>query len=234
MHFSRIGIEAPEAAQFNSSNWYAQTFGGAVGMIAPFALTKFGLGKLGAFGKAASAESSYLSRRAAVGLSLKESAITGGVYGAAFTPSEESARSAGFASFLKDRAISGAGSAATFTALTAGSLELGRLAETAAATRFGVAPILSNRIMSGALGGLPGGLVGAEYDAVARKGRLATAPELAESMYAMAVVGGTFAGATYFPRVNRGAFETARTSKPRTLLLMQTEVALLPAKIVWY
>lgn len=201
--FSRVGIEAPEAAQFNSANWYAQTFGGAVGMIAPFALTKVGLGKLGTFGKAASAETGYLSRRAAVGLSLKESAITGGVYGAAFTPSEESARSAGFASFLKDRTISGVGSAATFTALTAGSLGVGRLAETAAATRFGVAPFLSNRIVSGALGGLPGGLVAAEYDAVARQGRLATAHELTESMYAMAVVGGTFAGATYFPKINR-------------------------------
>lgn len=212
--FSRVGVEAPEAASFNSSNWYAQTFGGALGMVPTFALTKFGLGKLGAFGKAASIESGLLSSRAAMGLSLKESAITGMVYGAAFTPSQESARSAGLVSFLADRTVSGVGSAATFTALTAGSLGVGRLAESAVAARFGVQPVLNNRVMSGVLGGLPGGFVGAEYDAVARQGRIATAAELAESMFGMAVVGGAFGGATYFSRANRSVPSLSEQAKP--------------------
>lgn len=202
--FSKVGIEAPEHAKFNSANWYAQTFGSAVGMILPFVLTKKGLGKIGAFGEAAAVETSTLSRQAAIGMSIKESAITGAAYGTLFTPSDQSARNAGWVSFLGDRAVSGAGSALTFATLTAGSLGVGRLAETSVASRFGLAPVLRSPISSGTLGGLPGGAIAAEYDAVARHRRAATVEELTESMFAMAVVGGSFGAASYLGRLRSG------------------------------
>lgn len=227
--FTGIGIEAPKHQKMGTSTWYAQTVGGAVGMILPFAATKYGLGKAGAFGRPAAvagevgaigrtgalagevgalgrsgalaAEAGILSQRSAIGMSLKESAITGAVYGAAFTPSEEKARSAGLTSFLADRAISAGGGAATFTVLTAGSLGMGALGKTAAVERFGFAPLIKNPIFSGAVSGLPGGFVSAEYEALARQGRFATNEELAESLLAMGVVGGTFGGASYLARI---------------------------------
>lgn len=202
--FSKLGIEAPDPAKFNSANWYAQNFGSAVGMVLPFVLTKKSLGRLGAFGETAAVETSALSRQAAIGMSIKESAITGAVYGTLFTPSDQSARNAGLVSFLGDRAVSGVGSAATFATLTAGSLGVGKLAETSFASRFGLASALRSPIASGTLGGLPGGFVAAEYDAVARHRRLATSEELAESMYGMAVVGGAFGAASYLGR-SRGS-----------------------------
>lgn len=209
--FSKLGIEAPQAAKFNSSNWYAQNFGSAVGMILPFALTKKGLGKLGAFGETAAVETSALSRQAAIGMSIKESAITGGVYGTLFTPSDQAARNAGWVSFLGDRAVSGGGSALTFATLTAGSLGVGRLAETSVASRFGLAPLLKSPVASGALGGLPGGVVAAEYDAVARHRRAATIEELTESMFGMSVVGGAFGAVSYMGRLKRSENLAVRT-----------------------
>ncbi|MBA3855390.1 MAG: hypothetical protein C0507_00640 [Cyanobacteria bacterium PR.3.49] len=212
--FTGIGIEAPGHSKMGTSTWYAQTVGGAVGMILPFAATKYGLGKVGAFGKpaAAAGEAGYLSQRSAIGLSLKESAITGGVYGAAFTPSDEKARSAGFTAFLSDRAISAGGGAATFTVLTAGSLGMGALGKNATVQRFGIAPVINNPIFSGAVSGLPGGFVSAEYEALARQGRPATSEELAESLLAMGVVGGTFGGASYLARLR--ANQAAKDGKP--------------------
>lgn len=211
--FSKFGIEAPEAAKFNSANWYAQNFGSAVGMILPFALTKKGLGKLGAFGETAAVETSALSRQSAIGMSIKESAITGAAYGTLFTPSDQAARNAGWVSFVGDRAVSGAGSALTFATITAGSLGVGRLAETSVASRFGLAPVLRSPVASGALGGLPGGVVAAEYDAVARHRRAATVEELTESMFGMAVVGGAFGGVSYLGRLKGAANPDVRPAE---------------------
>lgn len=213
--FTGIGIEAPKHSKMGTSTWYAQTVGGAVGMILPFAATKYGLGKVGAFGKPAAAvagEANYFSQKSAIGFSLKEAAITGGVYGAAFTPSDEKARDAGWKAFLGDRAISAGGSALTFSVLTAGSLGMNALGKTAAVERFGMAPVLKNPIFNGAVSGLPGGFVSAEYEALARQRRLATSEELAESLLAMGVVGGTFGGASYLARIRSN--EAAKESKP--------------------
>lgn len=198
--FSSWGVEVPDSQHRSGSDWYAQTVGGALGMMAPFLLTKSTLGQLGAFSEAASAEGNVCSARAAIGLSLKESAITGFTYGALFTPSDQRARDAGFLSFLGDRASSGVGSGLTFSALTAGSIGLGRIAETGLVTRLGLAPVLSNGVVSGTLSGLPGGFVGAEYDSLSHHHRAATGSELGEAMLGMSVVGGTFGLASMLSR----------------------------------
>ena len=114
--FKDFGIEAPKADS-SIGGWTANTLGGAVGMLLPFALTKGALNKAGVFGEAA--ESGLLSNRSAIGLTLKESAYTGFAYGAVFTPSKETDSTS---TLLKDRLLGGIGSAATFTTLIAGSI----------------------------------------------------------------------------------------------------------------
>lgn len=198
--FSAVGIDAPRHADFNTSEWYAQNIGSGIGMIVPFALTKMGLGKIGAFGKATAVESSLLSRKTAIGLTLKESAITGGVYGAAFTPSDERARDAGLGAFVLDRGISGVGSAAAFSMMTAGSLGMGALAKTASVERIGLASAIKNPVVVGAFSGLPGGAFSVQYDSVVRRQRFATVQEMTESMFGMAVGGAVLGGAAYLHR----------------------------------
>ncbi|MBI2809682.1 MAG: hypothetical protein HYX67_02465 [Candidatus Melainabacteria bacterium] len=198
--FSSFGIEAPKADS-SISGWTANTLGGAVGMLLPFALTKGGLSKAGVFGEAA--ESGLLSQRSTLGLTLKESAYTGFVYGSVLTPSKET-DSAG--TLLKDRLLGGVGSAATFTTLTAGSFGLGRLAETNIAGRLGVDVALRNPILAGSLSGLPAGIVSSEYDSLTKNGTFASASELGQSMAGMALVGGVFgAKAKFEPHLANGS-----------------------------
>jgi hypothetical protein len=202
--FDEFGIEAPKPQEFKSSGWTAQTLGGAVGMLLPFALTKSALGKAGVFGEAASAESgSLLSSRSALGLSLKESAATGFAYGAFLTPSKQTDN---LGTLLIDRVAGGIGSAATFTSLTAGSIGLGRLAETSVASRLGIASALKNPIASGVLAGLPGGIASSEFDSLTKNRTLASSSELEQSIAGMALVGGVFgAKAVVAPHIAGGA-----------------------------
>lgn len=214
--FKEFGVEAPKADS-SVSGWTANTLGGAVGMLLPFALTKGALKKAGAFGEAA--ESGLLSNRSALGLSLKESAYTGFAYGAILTPSGETDSTA---TLLKDRLVGGIGSAATFTTLTAGSIGLGRLAETSAAGRLGLSGALRNPIMSGALSGLPAGLFSSEYDSLAHKGTFASASEVGQSMAGMALVGGVFgAKAQLEPHITNGKTYIADTLRSKFSVNLQ-------------
>jgi hypothetical protein len=202
--FAAVGVEAPTQEKFLSSGWYAQTFGGAIGTGLAVLGTKFVLGKLGVFGKAASAESGLLTSRTAVGMSIKESAITGMAYGTLFTPSAETTRNAGVGAFLLDRGVSGVGSAATFSAMTGASLGLGKLSKNAFVKDIGLAPIVGNKVVVGALSGLPGGFVSSEYESLVKspKHTIASVPELTQSMVGMAIVGGTFSTASLFKRAD--------------------------------
>ncbi len=196
--FNTFGIHAP-TQDSSISGWTANTLGGAVGMLLPFALTKGALSKAGVFGEA---EAGLLSNRSVLGMSLKESAYTGFAYGAVLTPSKETDN---MGTLLQDRFMGGVGSAATFTTLTAGSFGLGRLAETGVAGRLGVDVALRNPIFAGAISGLPAGIVSSEYESITKGGRFATASELGESMAGMALVGGVFgAKAKFEPQINSG------------------------------
>ncbi|HEY9731716.1 MAG TPA: hypothetical protein V6C89_07380 [Drouetiella sp.] len=197
--FKDFGVEAPKADS-SVSGWTANTLGGAIGMLLPFALTRGALNKAGVFGEAA--ESGLLSNRSTLGLSLKESAYTGFAYGAVLTPSQETDSTG---TLLKDRLLGGVGSAATFTTLTAGSIGLGRLAETSVAGRLGIAGALRNPILAGTLSGLPAGAFSSEYDSLTKKGTFASASELGQSMAGMALVGGVFgAKAQLEPSIGSG------------------------------
>ncbi|HEY9759283.1 MAG TPA: hypothetical protein V6C97_29260 [Oculatellaceae cyanobacterium] len=211
--FEKIGIEKPTEAKTFSSTWYAQNVGGALGMVIPYTLTKLGLNKLGTFGKVGAEESSLLSQRAALNASLKESAVTGMVYGTFFTPSEERTRQAGLISFLADRGVSGVGTAATFTTLTAGSAGLERLSKTARITEIGAAPVLRNKIVAGTLSGLPAGIVSTEYESITKKHTLASGDDLAKSMLSMSTVGFTFGTASL---VSGGLASPSKGTPPET------------------
>lgn len=197
--FDTFGIHGPTEDK-SLSGWTANTLGGAVGMLLPFALTKGALNKAGVFGEA---EVGLLSNRSLLGMSLKESAYTGFAYGAILTPSKETDNAG---TLLTDRFLGGVGSAATFTTLTAGSFGLGRLAETSIAGRIGADVALRNPILAGTLSGLPAGIVSSEYDSLTKGGRFATASELGQSMAGMALVGGVFgAKAKFEPQINAGS-----------------------------
>ena len=211
--FNEFGVEASKPQEFKSAGWFAQTVGGAVGMLVPFTLAKSGLGRVGAFGEAATAESGLLSNRAAIGLTLKESAVTGFAYGAFLTPSKTTDSTG---TLITDRLVGGIGSAATFTSLTAGSLGLGRLAETSVAGKIGLTATLRNPIVSGALAGLPGGIVSSEYDSLTKNHTFASGAELEQSMLGMAVVGGAFgAKAVVAPHIIGGATSIAENLRSR-------------------
>ena len=200
--FSAFGIEAPKTDHVTTSIWYAQTIGGALGMVVPYALTKFGLSKLGAVGRVAAEERSLLSPRAALALDVKESAITGMTYGTLFTPSDEKKRNAGVTSFLLDRGVSGIGTAATFSTLAAGSFGIDKLAKTEISERLRVAPILGNKFVSGMVSGLPSGLVSSEYDSLTKKHEFASGSDVRKAMLSMSVVGGSFGAFSIISRGN--------------------------------
>ncbi|HEY9679647.1 MAG TPA: hypothetical protein V6C76_16710 [Drouetiella sp.] len=188
--FNAVGVEAPQADS-TTSGWTAQTLGGAVGMLLPFALTKGALKKVGVLGEAGAAESGLLQSRSAIGLTMKEAAVTGFAYGSILTPSKDTDSTG---TLIADRLLGGTGTALTMSTLTAGSLGLGRLAETDAVARLGLAPVVKNPFFSGVVAGLPGGAVSAEYDSLTKKHSFASASELGESMASMALVGGAFGG----------------------------------------
>jgi hypothetical protein len=225
--FAKVGIEKPPEATTFTSAWYAQTVGGALGMAVPYALTKFGLGKIGAFGKVGAEETNLLSQRASLGASLRESSITGMVYGTAFTPTDEKTRQAGLKGFLADRLVSGVGSAVTFSTLTAGSVGFERLGKSAVITESRLSPVLRNKLVAGVVSGLPAGFVSSEYESLTKKHEFASGHDIAKSMLSMATVGGTFGTASIvsgrttglskaIPRESTAAPEPAVIQTPET------------------
>lgn len=174
-------MSAPQAAEFGTAKWHAQTLGGAAGGLVPLLISaRMAKGALG------SAETGFLSRRAAIGLTLKESAATGFISDGLFRPSENKDN------FLKERLIAGAGGSLTFSSMTAASLGLGSLSHTAMANSLRIGSTLRNPIVSGILSGVPGGTVSTNYESLVHKNRLSTGTELAQSVYSMSLIGGAF------------------------------------------
>jgi hypothetical protein len=185
--FDKIGVSAPESSEFNTSGWYGQVIGGAVGMLLPVGL--IGRGTKAFFHS--SAEAGLLSQRAAIGFSIKESALTGGIYGSVFTPSEGK-------DLLKERTLGGLASAETFGLLTGANLAIGSFARTATAANLGLSGALKNPIISGVLSGIPGGAINAENEALKNGHWFFDRDELAKEVYTMSIVGGLFGAKSKF------------------------------------
>ena len=203
--FDNLGVTQPAAAEFNSSNWYAQQLGGAVGMTLPFLLVRGGV-KAGAsqvFGETAikSALDTGVSH-SMLRFATQEAAISGVAgfaYGSLLNPSNE--KLVGSSDFYKDRFSHGATDAAVFSTLGFTAPYIAKPLATAAGMveRSATVPLVKDAIsmtlrgpvLPGALSGLPAGAVAAEAIAL-KDGRLVpTGQELKENLVGMAVVGGT-------------------------------------------
>ncbi len=190
-------LSAPEQAKFGTADWHAQQFGSAVGMLLPFMLV--GKGVRGALGTSAEG-ASLMSTKAAFGMSIKEAGLTGFAYDAILRPSDTN-HTGGLGGFLMDRGTQGLVGAGTFMTLTGSSLGLRSLG---GVERSASLSLLRNPIVNGVLSGVPAGLFSAEAGSLTKTGHLASAQELGQSVYGMAVIGGGFGAVHSFtaPREN--------------------------------
>lgn len=178
-------MEAPSEAEFGSTRWHVQTLGSAAGGLLPLlAVGKVVKSQMAA--GAMEAQGGLLSRRAAIGLTLKESAATGFLHDALLRPTAESGN------FWSDRLTNGVGGALTFSAMTATSLGLAGASESGFAKALVLGKTMRNPVVSGVISGVPGGAVSAEYESLVHHRRGATAKELGQSIYSMSLIGGGF------------------------------------------
>ncbi len=171
---------------FGIATWHAQTLGAALGGLVPLFVVS-GLVKSKLMPAAVMGKAGLLSERAAIGLSIKESAATGLITDSLLKPCD-----GGDNHFWNQRLLNGVGGAAMFTTMTATSLGLACLSKTAAVRASGLSSLLSNSVASGMLSGMPAGAISAEYETVMHYGRSATVPELARSIYSTSLVGAAF------------------------------------------
>ena len=173
----------PTQAKFGSTDWVADTIGGALGMIVPFAGTSIGLRRVGLLSdipEGATASSM-------LGMSVKDSAITGFAYQSILTPSSTNGKN-----FLVNRLESGVGGAVTFGALTASSIGLSNLGGTKAIENAGLSAVLKNRVANGVLAGIPGGVINSEFDSYNTSNSHASWSQLGQAVASMSLIGGVF------------------------------------------
>jgi hypothetical protein len=182
--FSAIGVGAPDKVEFNSGAWFGQTIGGAIGMMAPLGL--MGAGARRALG---GINAGLLSERAAIGLSVGESATMGLAYGTFLTPSDGK-------NLLTERLTNGATYAASFGLMSGTGLGMSRLATTETAARWNLTGALTNPITSGVLSGIPAGLVNAETEALKQDQWIFDREQAGKNIYSMMIVGGLFGAKT--------------------------------------
>lgn len=245
--FEAMGVRAPEPAQFNTSNWYAQQLGGAVGMTIPFLALRSGVKGTASLAFGETAVKSALDTGLTHSLSrfaVQEAALSGTagfLYGSILNPSDE--KLVGTADFGKDRLKHGVSDLAVFGSLSltapfigkglaTGSTFLeGRLASPV--LKDGLAATLRGPMLPGALSGVPAGLVAAEATAL-RDGRLLpTGQELKESVTGMVVVGGTLSTAHWLGAQREGTNVTnARHLTDRAGLTKAADASIADFKVV--
>lgn len=217
--FEAMGVRAPEPAQFNTSNWYAQQLGGAVGMTIPFLALRGGVKGTASLAFGETAVKSALDTGVTHSLSrfaVQEAALSGTagfLYGSLLNPSDE--KVVGTADFGKDRLKHGVSDLAVFGSLSLTSPFIGKGLATGSTflegrlaspvLKDGLAATLRGPLLPGALSGVPAGLVAAEATAL-RDGRLLpTGQELKESVTGMVVVGGTLSTAHWLGAQREGS-----------------------------
>lgn len=193
-------MEAPSPADFGTAKWHAQQVGSAAGMLAPFMLVAKGthaaVGRIAGVELAATeaTANSLLSGRN--GRLIAESALSGFVYDSTLRPvtdaevahkraltENDSTGPVTASEFWMHRGMHGISGAATFATLTASTLGL---------RHYGVGKIAgrAEHVLSGALAGLPAGIVNAETNSLLHTRKFAGTEELAKSAYTMSFIGG--------------------------------------------
>lgn len=198
-------IDAPDATEFGSKAWVAQTIGSGVGMVGPFLLTekisggmlnKAGLlkeeGVAGTLNKSGLLGENTVGRlEGSMNLTVPASrmAVAGALYGLVLTPASDPTRD-----FWEQRAVSAASSAITFAAMGASSLAVANGVESARIA-IGV-PVAQSavesiaiRVGSNAIGGAVGGVASAESNSLLSGKGFSSREELVHSIASFMVTG---------------------------------------------
>ncbi|CAN5297233.1 hypothetical protein BH10CYA1_BH10CYA1_28940 [soil metagenome] len=174
----------PQTESAGTSKWFAQQIGGAIGSVIPFAFTAV------IMKKCAFAEGSTINAsRIPLGLSLKQSAITGFVSEFVTRPA-----TADGASALTERTLNGLGGSVNMIALSASSAWLGKVLPLGTTTGANLGFNILRSTITGAASGVPTGLVSAEFNALRSGQFLPTATEAEQSVLSMVVGGGVLGG----------------------------------------
>lgn len=167
-------IEPASEAKFGTARWHAQTAGGAIGTLLPFAaslyMSKRVLGR--------TAAQSTLAAETGLGITLTEAACAGFINDSLFRPVDPNKN------FVKERLLNGGIGAVNFTMLTATGLGLGKLGE------HRTLSFLRNPISTGVISGIPAGALGANLESIREHGKLASGADTLKSIYQMSFAGG--------------------------------------------
>lgn len=169
-------VEAPKPAEFGSANWYAEQFGGAVGMIAPFLAARKVVGMTPLSAEVGAAESLNLGALGRVGLGLRESFASGALLDFAGRPVDENK------DFWAERMKNGLVGGITFTALSGAGQTLKWAPGLASES------ILANAGRNAASGAFAG-FVNTESNSLISGNGLASSEDLLKGMYGFSVVG---------------------------------------------
>lgn len=156
-------MEKPKEAH-SFAEWHAQQLGGAVGMVAPFAVMNLGL-HVGA-DKVLGATTTGLKR------AIAESALSGAVYEGVFTPSADN-ESIGWGR-LKN-AVHGATTFGILGGAAKGLYDSG---------------LVTNRILNGVVSGIPAGAWSTQLESIMQGRGPASMQETGRGMYGFAIGGG--------------------------------------------
>jgi hypothetical protein len=171
--------DAPETQEFGTAAWHTQQIGTAIGM------TAFLLAGKGLVRPLLSSTEAAARARSAIGMSIKESAITGFTYESVFRPTQNEDNS-----FIKERLTNGLGGALTFGTLASAGSVLGKFLPVSSQESLALMPRLARSTSIGALSGIPAGLVSTEYDALRNGRALPDSEQLVQSTYGFAMTGG--------------------------------------------
>ena len=168
-------MEPAKEAKFNSTEYWAQQGGHAVGMLGTFWVASQVAKGTMRHGLTEQQLVTRLGQRGVLGLSLKEAALTGFLHDSILRPTDPKDTR----SFISSRLGSGFNGALTMTTLTATSIGLKGMG-------------LKNEFAKGIIAGLPAGFVSAHTDSFLRTGNLASRADVGKSMVTMSVLGGGF------------------------------------------
>ncbi len=170
-------FQAPQHAETGSAAWLGQVVGGTAGAAAPFIAMHKLVGP-GAAGRLEMTAEYGLSRTALP--SISKSVLTGALYSGILTPVGE-----GEGDFWTARLRHAAVGGATFGTLTASTIGM---------KSSGLA-FLRNDIVSGALSGVPAGIVSADANALLSSGKLSSGSERLQAVANYAIGGGLLGAA---------------------------------------
>ena len=178
-------------AKFNTASWYVQTAGSSLGALLPLiATSKLFSTDANATLAAPTSDFAFMTKTGSLGLSIKESALTGLTYGGLLTPSNN--KNENLSSFLKARVENSLSSGLMFSTMTAGSIGLSKLAQNPLLNDNIFGAVLSKNVTNSILASLPASLLSTETTSLLNQHKLATSSQLWQEAYSMSLISAGF------------------------------------------